>query len=123
MRKRWLGFLLTWIHQRAGAQLREWADATGQTFVDAFGYIRENKEEILGFFGDLGEAGAILGKEMVPAVRGLADGSVKLMELYSGLPDSIKGDVGIGLVGGILFGPKGGAVIAGAYHTVKSPPE
>ena len=50
------------------------------------------------------------------AVKGAYDVLSDVKRLYDSLPDSIKGDVGVGLAGAIMFGPTGGALIgSGSY--------
>lgn len=45
--------------------------------------------------------------------RDVFDALGHIKGLYDGLPDEIKGSAGLGLVGAIMFGPKGGMLIGG----------
>ena len=49
---------------------------------------------------------------MTPAIADIGSHLVGIISTFNGLPDYLKGPVGLGIVGTILFGPKAGALLA-----------
>ncbi len=66
--------------------------------------------------GDLATGIAKTAKEMVKTGGALDD----IFALYNKLPDDMKGDIGIGLLGAVLFGPKGGVLIGALAYEIRA---
>jgi TP901 family phage tail tape measure protein len=75
---------------------------------DVTGWLTDNRDEFKGWAEDAGDA-----------VGRIAKAGGGLVELYQSIPEELKGSVGIGILGAMLFGGKGGALIFAAAQAME----
>lgn len=91
-----------------------------------FDYMKERLGELLSTLttmtqdGSLKELAQDIGGKLVAALQTLTSSIKGLISLWSSMPDGTSGAVGMGILGNMLFGAKGAAIIGGGTYLIQS---
>lgn len=91
-----------------------------------FDYMKDRLAELLSTLtsmtqdGSLKELAQDIGGKLVTALQTLTSSIKGLISLWSSMPDGTSGAVGMGILGNMLFGAKGAAVIGGGTYLIQS---
>jgi len=91
-----------------------------------FDYMKARLSDVLSTLtqmtqdGSLKELAQDIGGKLVQALQGLTASLKGLVSLWSSLPDGASAAVGAGILGNMLFGAKGAAVIGGGTYLIQS---
>lgn len=91
-----------------------------------FDYMKDRLSELLSTLttmtqdGSLKELAQDIGDKLVSALQTLTSSIKGLISLWSSMPDGTSGAVGMGILGNMLFGAKGAAVIGGGTYLIQS---
>lgn len=91
-----------------------------------FDYLKDRLSEILSSLTSMTESGALqamardIGQGLTSALDKTWQVITRLKDLHDSLPDGTTGAMGAGIIGNMLFGPKGAVVIGGGTYLLQS---
>lgn len=110
------------------SNLQDQVTAFARAVMDSgvFDYMKERLSELLSTLTTMTQDGSLkalaqdIGGKLVAALQTLTESIRRLIALWAGTPDGTSGAIGMGILGNMLFGAKGAAVIGGGTYLIQS---